>query len=621
MPATYSINVGSQLEAYRKADILSVLKDIPDNTHKLISPKNIRDAFLSTWANSPFKQTKNLAGIEYIGIDSGNPYDRDIKQKIFLGKRTYANLDIMSANLLSNERADIYIYNTKPDSYLTQSSTKIAILAGTDSSLHQTAPYIESRIENGVNHLEFRNPSLNYGPISLYSSTGRVSINGVVFPTVAETFANAGNGKILKYSGTYPNGYLKWSPITFDETNVGDASLPTNIYGSPVLLNGNSMEFVENSILPLAFGGFPSGFSFSSNTYYSPITATHQNWPLSEVIREILYPYVAPDIKISILNVGTGTTYAVAGSNITVSIDYDVTIYSRSSSEYMSNQFLLAQPIVNGINGATSGTSYYGLSFSGLPGSKFSRNIALQVSDPGLVSGGKYRYTMAVSDVPGSVIAGYPLSSTYNSGWSHSAYTEINFIKPIYCGFSASDISLIPGLSYDFHSGQFNVNDPSNLFYDNMNTLRANIDSIVQPYPGIGNSMDINVSGAGYLYFIYPRLDGIGNVLDESSLYSIKDPNGFVLYQKGSPTASTFFPSSFYALQSPFSEYVVWQTKAVCGYQGTGTFQFTFGEATSGFIWNPVPNYWEMDPNSFQPNWQPWQSDPGNPWDPNPGGY
>ena len=112
MPATYSINVGSQLEAYRKADILSVLKGIPDNTNKLISPKNVRDAFLSTWANSPLKQTTNLAGIEYIGIDSGNPSDRDIKQKIFLGKRTYANLDIMTDTLLSNERADIYIFVT-----------------------------------------------------------------------------------------------------------------------------------------------------------------------------------------------------------------------------------------------------------------------------------------------------------------------------------------------------------------------------------------------------------------------------------------------------------------------------------------------------------------------------
>ena len=581
MPATYSINVGSQLEAYRKADILSVLKDIPDNTHKLISPKNIRDAFLSTWANSPFKQTKNKAGIEYIGIDSGNPSDRDIKQKIFLGKRTYANLDIMNNALLSNERADIYIYNTKPDSYLTQSSTKIAILAGTDSTLHQTAPYIESRIENGANHLEFRNPSLNYGPISLYSSTGRVSINGVLFPTVEETAANAGNGKILKYSGSYPNGYLKWSPITFDETDIGTNGLPTNIYGSPVLLNGHSMEFVDSSLLPAAVGGLPSGFSFSSNSYYSQITGTHQNWPLSEVLREILYPYVAPDLKIGIKNDETGTTYAVAGSSIQSTLNYDITIYPRNSNEYITNGYLLSRTNVNGVNGATTGI-ISGLSFSGVPGKTFSGTLNVLASDPGFGSGGKYTYTLAISDVPNTVVASYPLF-----GWSHSAATEINFIKPIYYGFSTSDISL----QLNYNGGNAPTTTPTiGQWIQNMDTIRMDINRIVVPYPGIGNSMYINITGNGIIYFIYPRSNGIGDFIDESSLYSIKDPNGFVLYQKGSPTASAFIPSSFNAIQSPLSDYVVWQTKESCSYQGSGTFQFTFGTSSSDFTWNPNPN-------------------------------
>lgn len=602
MPATYSINVGSQLEAYRKADILSVLKDIPDNTHKLISPRDIRDAFLSTWANSPFKQTKNLAGIEYVGIDSGNPSDRDIKQKIFLGKRSYANLDIMTSDLLSVERADIYIYNTKPDSYLTQSSTKIAILAGTDSSLHQTAPYIESRIEAGKNHLDLRNPSLSQGPISIYSSTGRVAINGVLFPTAAETSSGAGNGKILKYSGTYPNGHLKWSFMEYDMTNIGATGLPTNIYGSPVRLNGHSMEFVDPSIVPNTIGGVPSGFSFSSNSYYSAITATHQNWPLSEVIRKVLYPYVEPKIELSIKNNSTGTTYAVAGSTTDITITYNITIYSRTPDEYMSNQFLLSQPIANGVTGATVATSYSGLSFSGLPGSTFSQTISFQLSDPGSTSGGKQRYTLAVSDVPGTVVAGYPLNSPYlNFGWSHSATTEINFIKPIYYGFTASDISLVPN-AVPTQAPGWSTNA--------LAPLKNSISHIVSPYPGIGKTMTVSITGTGYLYFAYPRIDGIGNVLDESSLYTIKDPNGFVLYQKGSPTASSFFPSTFWALQAPLSDYVVWQTKVPCAYQGDGSFQFTFGPATSGFTWNPVP---PLIPSN------PWMTPPIAVWTPGGG--
>jgi len=572
MPATYSINVGSQLEAYRKTDILSVLKDIPDNTNKQISPRDIRDAFLSTWANSPFKQTTNLTGIEYIGIDSGNPSDRDIKQKIFLGKRSYANLDIMDNTLLSNDRADIYIYNTKPDSYLTQSSTKIAILAGTDSSLHQTAPYIESRVDNDKNHLELRNPSLNYGPINLYSSTGRVAINGILFPTVTENSTNSGNEKILKYSGTYPNGYLKWSSITFDETNVGELGSPTNIYGYPVLLNGHSMEFVDDSLVPVQVGGVPVGFSFSENSYYSTITSTYQNWPLSEVLREILYPYTPPEINLSLVNLNTGTTYAVAGTTTDILIEYDLTLYSRTANEYISNQYLLSQPTINGIPGLTSGTIYSGLSFSGLPGSTFSGTMSFSVSDPGGISGGKYTYTMAISDVPGTVVAGYPLI-----GWSHSTNTEINFIKPIYYGFNSSDISLVPGAIPDL--------SPT-WVVDSLNPLRASIESLVKPYPGIDKTMSVNIQGDGYLYFVYPRMDGIGNVLDESSLFSIKDPNGFILYQNGNPTSSSFFPSSFYALQTPFSEYVVWQTKFPCGYHGDGEFHFTF-TTNSVFTWNP----------------------------------
>ena len=114
MPATYSISVGGPTEALRKQDITSVLLDLPDNTQKLISPKDVRDAFLTSWANSAFKQTIGQAGIEYLGIDSGNPDSRDIKQKIFLGKRNFTGSDIMNNTLLSyTNPTDIYFFNTK----------------------------------------------------------------------------------------------------------------------------------------------------------------------------------------------------------------------------------------------------------------------------------------------------------------------------------------------------------------------------------------------------------------------------------------------------------------------------------------------------------------------------
>ena len=41
MPTTYSINVGTVIEATRKTDIFKVLQDLPDNTQKLISPRDV----------------------------------------------------------------------------------------------------------------------------------------------------------------------------------------------------------------------------------------------------------------------------------------------------------------------------------------------------------------------------------------------------------------------------------------------------------------------------------------------------------------------------------------------------------------------------------------------------
>jgi len=582
MPVTYSINVGTQLEAYRKPDIISVLKDIPDNTHKLISPKDIRDAFLSTWANSPFKQTKNKSGIEYIGVDSGNPSDRDIKQKIFLGKRSYANLDIMTDSLLNNNRADIYIYNTKPDSYLTQSSTKVAILAGTDSSLHESAPYIESKVENGMNHLEFRNPSPNGGPINIYSTNGRVAINGILFPTVVEN-STVSNGNVLKYSGTYPNGYLKWGPITFDETNVGATGVATNIYGSPVKLNGHSLEFVDSSIVPVAVGGVPAGFSFSANSYESIITGTQQNWPLSEVIRKILYPYLEPTLSLSVVDKYTGSTYGIAGKSMTASLTYFLTIYPRTPEEYVSNYYIVTQQSYGNVIGPTQGTSYYGTSFEGLPGKTFSATIDFSISDPGNSSGGFYNFTMAYSNVSGTDIAGYPLTTTYNAGWSYSTSAQIQFIKPIYYGFTgtSSAVSFRPDIPYST-SGNLN-----SYITNNLNPLYSSLEMFLKPCQ-TDSTLRFNITGTGHICFLYPRVNGIGTTMNESNLLSIKDPNGFVLYQRGNPTASVFYPGTFDMIsQIGVSEYVLWESKYPCGYNGDGDFELVFG-TSSTFSW-PVP--------------------------------
>ena len=65
--ATYSTGT-PPTNATKLQDFNSVLNILPDNTSKLIAPKDVRDAVFTTWENIAFKPT-TAGGSEYIGID------------------------------------------------------------------------------------------------------------------------------------------------------------------------------------------------------------------------------------------------------------------------------------------------------------------------------------------------------------------------------------------------------------------------------------------------------------------------------------------------------------------------------------------------------------------------
>jgi hypothetical protein len=531
MPATYSISVGTPTEALRKQDINSVLLDLPDNTQKLISPKDVRDAFVTTWANSAFKQTIGQASIEYLGIDSGNPNNRDIKQKIFIGKRNYAGLDIMNSTLLGDTNNDIYIYNTKSDTSLTQSTT-IAILAGTNSSLHQYAPYIQSSVVNSGNALglNFVNPSQFSGPINVYSNTGRVAINGILLPTISETSASASNGKILKYYGTYPNGVLRWSDPTVSIANIGSPGSATNIYGSPINVNGHSLEFVDNSIVPNTVGGVVQGSSFPSGSYNS------QDWPLSEVIRKILYPYVPPSLSLSVgIN---GVNYFTTGLNYSALFRYSIIRYTNDIYSYNITD--------------NNGSIIFGSSFTGVVGSQlnatFSSNVYSNDSNVnsnlntiGYLSGLTQSYVFNAKDV--AFIAD-PL------GFSHSYTAYLKVVHPSFYGFNQNKITTSALL------GSF------------MNSSTR----VAIPYLG-SQSFSFNYNGSGYLYFVVPNIYPL--------LSKIKDPNGFIIHDSTFPTISTFTYSTYSPtggnnLPTVPPSYRIYRTIGTCSYIGSGNFEFIF---------------------------------------------
>jgi hypothetical protein len=530
MSVTYSINVGQTTEATRKSDIYTVLQDLPDNTSKLISPRDVRDAFLSTWANSAFKITTPsiYSTYEYIGVDSGNPSNRDIKSKILLGKRMFGNLDIMNNSLLNSSQADIFIYNTKSDS-VTQSSTRMAILAGTNSLLHLQAPYFESTATGSGTTLDIVNPSYFDGPINIISQQGVVALNGIAFPTFAETSGSASNGRILRYYGVYPNGYLRWEDPTFTVSSIGVPGITTSIYGSPVNINGYSLEFVDTNLVPTPVGDFKSGDTFNSGSFNG------QDWPLSEVIRKILYPYIEPELNISLVNQLTGTNLAAIGTTPSISFTYSIKTFARNSQEDISDFHFRFGPGPRII--------HYGSSFSATPSTSMSGSFIYSTYSSVRST---QNYSLVVSTVTGST------SSLYPTGYSFSATASLRFILPSFYGFNSSLINNQTTLDAEF----------------------SNLSQLAIDYPGLSQSVSVSATGSGYLYFMYP------STTFGSDVKYIKDPNGFYIHDYN------YYPfSSFGTTLSPYQlitsvtygvNYKVWRTIATCSYTGGGQFDFKF---------------------------------------------
>lgn len=551
--ATFSINEGQLVEAQKKKDIFAVLSDLPDNTKKLISPRDVRDAFFTTWASTPFKvTTPNLSTTEYIGIDTSNPKDRDLKQVIYLGKRAYGNQDIMSDSLLSTNNSDIFFYNTKSDSS-NQDSTKLTILAGTYTNLWYSAPYIGASASSTKIDMNLVNPSPLGGAINIVSTIGRVAINGVVFPTLAETSASASNGKILRYYGTYPNGYLEWVEPSITITNVGSQNFPTNIYGNPVNVNGYPIEFVDDDLVPVSIGGIPQGFSFSADSFSNSVTNQYTDWPLVEVIRKILYPYIPPALSLSVQNIQTGSTFAEIGKTYSILLNAGLTLYARDENEYVSD-FVISGTTYS-VSSPTRNT--LGFSFSGDPGSTFSITATTSAFNNTHLS--VVNYNFAVSNTWINGFGGVTASTgTYPSPYFLNSITSsITFVAPMLGLFG-----------YLTHSSFQNL---ANQLYTS-----SVADRFIELHPGASNSINKNVKGEGYFYFGYPS--------NYNTMYGtlsmIKDPNGYIIHDIKSLTYSAFTYSYNVASSGGShprnTSYTIFRTNYPCAYIGEGNFEFIF---------------------------------------------
>lgn len=315
----------------------TVIENLKDNEEHYLTPKYLRDMFISLWDTNVFKPTTPSGSTtEYIGIDSGLADDllqkpnRDLEiNKILIGKRSFSpgtqsytsSHDIMSNSLISSD-IDIFFNNTRPD-INNQRSTRVVFLAGTDNTLHNTAPYLQSQVISiigGSQSLSFDivNPSFN-GKISIYSkgidqfgndvnTGGTVSVNNIVFPTIATSsdVSNSPTGKVL----TNRNGIMEWEKIKFPQRDfIGSTGSELNIHGTPVNLNSHSLEFTDTRPIPITIGDMTLGTTFNKMS-------------IADVLRKIVYPYLAPACTISL---GNSTGYVEVGTYPNIQVNYSIT--------------------------------------------------------------------------------------------------------------------------------------------------------------------------------------------------------------------------------------------------------------------------------------------------------
>lgn len=318
-----------------------LLEDLKDNDSAYIIPKYLRDMIISTWDSIAFKETTaSGSSISYIGVDSGEADDLNVKpnrdleiNKILIGKRSFhgtqsytASADIMTTSLINSD-IDVYFYNTKRD-IDSQQRTRIRMIAGTNPSLHQSAPYLQSQVvvvpggSQSVT-MDIVSPT---GEISILSrgrdffgndtpDGGTVSINGIVFPTFATS--SSVSGGLNSKNMIYQNGELSWKKIEFPQTDhIGITGSLLTISGDPINLNGMPLDFTDSRYVTSTIGDIQLGSTFDSMS-------------IADVIRKIVYPYLPPMCTLSL---GPGQRpYLEVGTYPDIRLSYTITKRSVST--------------------------------------------------------------------------------------------------------------------------------------------------------------------------------------------------------------------------------------------------------------------------------------------------
>ena len=452
MAPTYSINPGTGQEAESFTDISQILNLLPDNTQKLIAPRDVRDAVFSNWENAVIRYTTNSSGTPYIGVAR-----KEIKDPIFIGKKELNNSSILSNSVLSaNSDVDIFFYNTKSDGALTQ-DLKIVFLGGSSQSLHLTPPYLEvTQVVGGTPSLDLsltHNQSFGGDFNFIAGASGRISLNNLVFPSTTDLASMVVSpsasvvGDLYLVRNSSGNVELR-QPGSGVSTTLGIPGGTTNIYGSPVNLNGFPLEFTDLNPTIIPLGGIAAGSTFS-------------NVPLVEMIRQLLYPYLGPLTLISFTNVVFERSHSSG-----MYIPFTYTLIKRSNSIISSQVSAIGNSSIPVIpTGPTfGGSGYQSNSYSG--GYTFS---SIQISGN---LGGVFTFSCNASDG----------TTTY------TATQSIKFVYPYFFGFYPTTPTF------------------SSIVMNNvLSTLDSSGGKLVRDY----GSQSVGIGGSGFICFCYPYSYGL----------------------------------------------------------------------------------------------------------------
>lgn len=342
MVGTFSFNSGTITEAinYPVQDYLSLTSSITpdtdllfsllDNEEKLINPIALRNSFLSLWTSVPFKETKTtISDSSYIGVDTLDPIDRDLKRTIFIGKRSFSGTysydnshDIMTfggvtSSILLDSEVDIFLYNTKSD-FVSNTITRMSILSGKKTSLYSNAPFIQSERVSGVTEsvsIDFVAKSGNFNIGNIVdidnTATGSFNLNGIPLPNIevnVNGYGTYSNPALDSNIWFWRDGQVVWDELTLPALDtIGVTGSELQIFGTPVNVNGYSLELNDDRYMPMTIGGLPMGNSFN-------------NISISEVLRGMLYTYLGPLCTIS-----TDQQYYEVGTYPTPTLTYTIT--------------------------------------------------------------------------------------------------------------------------------------------------------------------------------------------------------------------------------------------------------------------------------------------------------